>query len=55
MEMVNFTGVTASISLEVYILILLTWCALVILFALIDNVRSLCEKIRWCTDNGIVV
>jgi hypothetical protein len=37
--MINFSGVTAGLSLEVYATMLLSWCALVILFALIENVR----------------
>jgi hypothetical protein len=42
--MINFSGVIAAISLDVYILMLFCWCALVSLFKLIETLRPSCEK-----------
>ncbi len=49
-EMTNFIGITAGISLDVYIIMLFFWCALVFLFALIENRRPSSEKaFNWST------
>lgn len=37
--LINFSGIAAGISLDVYITMLFCWCALVALFVLIENVR----------------
>jgi hypothetical protein len=40
----NFTGISAGISMNVYIIMLFSWCALLLLFALIEYSRPSSEK-----------
>jgi hypothetical protein len=42
--MFNFTGISAGISMNVYIIMIFSWCALLLLFALIEYFRPSCEK-----------
>jgi len=43
-SMINFRGILADISPNVYIAIIFAWCALVVLFAIIENLRPSSDK-----------
>ena len=52
----SLSGMAAGISLDVYITMLFTWCALVFLFALIDYVRTSYKTVFqwWNTGTAIM-
>jgi hypothetical protein len=53
-SMMNFSKISAGISLNVYIIMVVFWCALIFLFAIIERVRPSCEQtFRWCISNRI--